>query len=282
MKYPILDEIGAHFLDRATQLVKSGHTFVYVLDNIDWEEKAHDIRQDVQNRSVHAVATSTVFNRVPDNGLPDSGPQQSLKDCNVYQLVNINQLDLKAIQSWYRILVANILFAHFPAFAMFKEYMPGSTKCLYETEMSLKSEVLTMPIVLKDEKKYADCVDILDQLEKWTHEIYTAAGLCSAEPESSDNNPPMIGDRSRPDQPASHVPPVTAENDPLQGVKIPCFGDQLTQVRLAGSKDLRSGCHTAKQRLDHLYPFCIVDWHTRRSFLKVMHTGNKPYCTIIE
>ena len=87
--------------------------------------------------------------------------------------------------------------------------MPGSTKCLYETEMSLKSEVLTMPIVLKDEKKFADFVDILDQLGKWTHEIYTAAGLCSSEPESSDNNSLMIGVRSRPDQPASHVPPVT-------------------------------------------------------------------------
>ena len=50
------------------------------------------------------MATCTVFNRVPDNGLPDSGPQQSLKDCNVYQLVNINQLDLKAIRSWYMLI----------------------------------------------------------------------------------------------------------------------------------------------------------------------------------
>ena len=63
-----------------------------------------------------------------------------------------------------------------------------------------------MPIVLTDEKKYTDCVDILDQLEKWVHEIYTALGLCSSEPEPFDNNPPVIGDRSRPDQP----------------VKIPC------------------------------------------------------------
>ena len=75
---------------------------------------------NMQNRSVHAVATIIVFNWVPDNGLPDSGPQQSLKDCNVYQLVNINQLDLKAIRSWYRILVANILFAHFPASSQYK------------------------------------------------------------------------------------------------------------------------------------------------------------------
>ena len=65
-KYAILEDIGTHFLDEAVKLVKSGFKFVFVLDNIDWEEKAHDMRQNVQNRSVHAVATSIVFNRVPD------------------------------------------------------------------------------------------------------------------------------------------------------------------------------------------------------------------------
>ena len=269
MKYPILDDIGAQFLEHAAKLVQSGHTFVYVHDNIDWEEKAHDVRQDVQNRSVHAVATSIVFNRVSDKGLPDFGPQQSLKDCNVHQLVDINPLELEAIRSRYRILVANILFEHFPAFSMFKQYVPGSTECMYKQEMSAKSDVLTMPIMMKDEKKYSDCVDVLDRLEKWTHDIYSAAGICTSEPEYSDDNPPIIGCRSRPDQPASHAPPAASDADPLHGVKIPCFGDQLTRVRFAGSKDLRSGCHTAKQRLDHLYPFCIVDWHTKRSFLKV-------------
>ncbi len=47
MRYPILEDIGKHFIDRAAVLVKSGHKFVYVLDNIDWEEKAHDMRQEV-------------------------------------------------------------------------------------------------------------------------------------------------------------------------------------------------------------------------------------------
>ena len=41
-KYTILDDIGKHYLDRAAELVKLGYKFVYVLDNIDWEEKAHD------------------------------------------------------------------------------------------------------------------------------------------------------------------------------------------------------------------------------------------------
>lgn len=270
MKYPILEDIGKQFIDRAAELVKSGHKFVYVLDNIDWEEKAHDMRQDVQNKSVHAVATSIVFDRVSDQGLPDSGPQKDLKDCNVHQLVGINRLELEAIKSRYRILVAKLLFEHFPSFAMFKAFVAESTYCKYADEMGRKSEVVTMPVIMKDEKKYAEVVDVLDQLEKWTQEIYTAAGLCSPNPEDSHDITPTIGTTSRPDQPAAHAPPTASENDPLCGVKIPCYGDQLTRVRLAGAKDLRAGCHSAKQRLDHLYPFCIVDWHTKRSFLKVL------------
>ena len=47
--YGILDDIGKQFLGRAAQLVKSGHKFVYVLDNIDWEEKVYDMRMELQN-----------------------------------------------------------------------------------------------------------------------------------------------------------------------------------------------------------------------------------------
>jgi predicted O-methyltransferase YrrM len=56
-----------HFLDRAVELVKAGNKFVYVVDNIDWEEKVHDMRSSHQNKSVRAVATSMVFTRVPSN-----------------------------------------------------------------------------------------------------------------------------------------------------------------------------------------------------------------------
>ena len=39
MKYTLLDDIGKHFLNRAIELVKAGHKFVFVLDNIEWEVK---------------------------------------------------------------------------------------------------------------------------------------------------------------------------------------------------------------------------------------------------
>ena len=272
-KYTMMDNIGQHFLERAIELVKTGYKFVFVLDNIDWEEKVHDVRSDNQNKSVHAVATSIVFDRVPIDNLPDDGPQRDLKTCNVRDIISISNAELDVIRSRYRILLARLLFEQLPEFRVFEAHIPSVTYCKYSEQTCLKSEVITMPILLKDEKKYSDCVDVLDQLENWTFEIYSAAGLCNVVSTSSDVTPapatPAIGSRSRPDQPATHFPPVASSDDPMPGVKIPCYGDQLTRVRLAGSKDLRAGCHSASQRLDHLYPFCIVDWHTKRSFLKV-------------
>ena len=46
------------------------------------------------------------------------------------------------------------------------------------------------------------------------------------------------------------------------------------RVRLAGANDLEAGCHTPQDRLDYLYPFRIVDWHAKRSFVKVKHRIN--------
>ena len=100
-------------------------------------------------------------------------------------------------------------------------------------------------------------------------DIYSKAGLCA--PPDEDHIPPgpPVAAPPRPDQPASHVPPVPQADDPLTAVKALCLGNQLTRVRLAGAKDLRAESHSAQDRLDHLYPSRIVDWHSKRSFLKV-------------
>ena len=100
--------------------------------------------------------------------------------------------------------------------------------------------------------------------EGWVHDIYSEAGICDA-PTNQDHTPPNLQDnaRSRPDQ------PFPEPNDPLRNIKVPCFGDQLTRVRLAGAKDFRSGSHTLRDRFEHTHLVRIVDWHTKRSFLKV-------------
>ena len=271
MKYKIQEEIGNHFLDHAIKLVQEEKTFVFVLDNIDWDVKVHDMRSDQQNRSVHAVATSMVFDRVTSYHLPDAGPKKNLAHCNLKDILSLTDEEKRCTRERYKVLIGRIIVESLPAFDFLKPVVPAHTPCQYQEEMSTKSVVVPLPVLLKDEKKYAELIDVLDQLEVWTREIYSKAGLCDpADPDHVPPGPPVAAP-SRPDQPSSHVPPVPEIDDPLANVKVPCFGDQLTRVRLAGAKDLRAGCHTPQDRLDHLYPFRIVDWHSKRSFLKVQY-----------
>ena len=267
----MLDDIGNHFLDHALELVKAGKKFVYVVDNIDWEEKVHDMRSSHQNRSVHAVATSMVFSRVLSDHLHDNGPQHNVKTFDFKELVHMSHEEMNKIKDRYRVLAAKILLEKFQMFSNARSFMSVITDCEYadlSCENKIEIEIITLPVLLKDEKKYSDCVIILDQLEEWTHKLYEASGL--SEKESSSPSTPLIGDHANPDQPRAPVPPTALEDDPLSGVRIPCFGDKLTRLRFAGSRDLRSGAHSGKQCLDHLYPYHIVGWHKKRSYLKVL------------
>ena len=160
------------------ELVKSGHKFVFVLDNIDWEEKAHDLRSDNQHKSVYAVATTNVFDPIPSDNLPNAGPQRDLKTSNVRELVVVSDTGLDAIRNRYRILLAKYLFEHFPEFRVLQRHIPSNQASQIACSLSklaLKSEVITKSILLKGEKKYLECVDVLDQLETWTYDIYAAA-----------------------------------------------------------------------------------------------------------
>ena len=105
-----------------------------------------------------------------------------------------------------------------------------------------KSKIITLSVLIKDEKKYSDCVDGLDQLEEWTHDMYKVSGLyketCYLWVHGRNANPTRSTKRPY---------PTSSETDPLGGIKIPCYGDELTRVRFAGARHLHAGCHTAKQ-----------------------------------
>ena len=275
MKYTIHEDIGAHFLDKVVEEVKDGKTFSFVIDNIDWEEHVHEMRSDNQNESVHAVAISIVFDRVSSSHLPDEEPQQSLVSCDVVKLVQLSDSDIAIQKQVYKSIAAHILCEYIPTFKFLNDLVTHfDVPMQHKVEMQQKSLVVLFPVLFKDEKKYAEIVDVLDQLEKWVHQIYALAGKIPPEKDISNAHHvtlPSLPSTSQPNQPLSHVHPVVDSNDHLAKVRVPCYGDQLTRVRIAGAKDLRAGCHTAKDQISHIYPIKCADWHYKRSFLKVMH-----------
>ena len=106
-KCNILDEIGDHFMDLAVTKVEEGDTFV--LDNIDRMDEVHDMRSDARNKSVHAVLTSLVLDRITSKDLPDDGPKKDLKDCDMMESVSLTDEETSITKERYKLPVAQIL-----------------------------------------------------------------------------------------------------------------------------------------------------------------------------
>lgn len=127
-----------------------------------------------------------------------------------------------------------------PMFKFLERVCPTHIAHQHSNEMSQKSEIFPLPIHFKDEKKLADMVDILSNLETSFEEIFT---------------------KIRPDENAESCIP--------QDFQSPFSGDQLTRVRATSARNLRAGCHNQKDRLERTAPDVIELWHLKQSFLMV-------------
>ena len=148
------------------------------------------MRSDKQNTSVHAVATSIVFDRVSSDHLLDNGPQKSLAESDMRDLIKLTGEDNRCTRERYKIFLGKILCEVFPSFEFLKSVVPAKTPCRYQDEMGTESVVVPLPVLMKDEKKYAEVIDVLDQLEAWLHDLYSKAGLCLPPPPVQEHVPP--------------------------------------------------------------------------------------------
>ncbi len=115
-------------------------------------EKVHDMRSDAQNVSVHAVATSLVFDCVSSKGLPDTNSQKDLAECNMKELVSLTNEEINQTKERYKFLVAKILCQYFPAFKFLEDLEPAHLEHENTEAMNKKSTVVPFPVLMKDEK----------------------------------------------------------------------------------------------------------------------------------
>lgn len=267
----MLDEIGGHFADEAVEMVKKGCKMQGTGDNWDFRITAHDMRKEHQNKDMHYFASNLIFDRVPTPDHLSVAPKHDIKSLKNSAFL-LSTVESKKLWENYKVIISRILVEYLPAFSIFKNIVPTHIDHAHQDEMSKKSVIVPLPIQMKDEKNYADVVDILSAYENAIEDIYVKAGVIK-EPDKEVIRSGSLKDNttlshSRPDQPGAHV---TSEDssDHMKGISVPFGGDQLTRVRFAGAKDLCAGAHTAKDRFDHCSPFKIELWHTKASFLQV-------------
>lgn len=266
-KLALLDDVGNHFLDKTVQEVKQGKKLQGTGDNWDMKIQAHDMRADAQNSDLHYFASNLIVERVPSEGLSKVAPQKDIETLPNEEFF-LKDEEEKKLREDFKVLVARVLIEFIPALGFLKSVVPSHIDHRFQKEMSQKSTIVPLPMQLKDERKYDGVVDILCFYENTIEEIYVKAGkVVESQPEARPLQS-LQGEHSNPDQPGGHVNRADP-NDPMKDISVPFGGDQLTRVRFVGAKDLRLGCHTAKDRFSHCSPFVSELFHTKMSFVQV-------------
>lgn len=265
----LLDIIGGHFGDKAIEAVKQGKKLRGIGDNWDLRVHPHDMRKDNQNQDLHYFALTLIVERVPSLGLSNDSPQKDIKTLPNCEFL-LSDDETSKLREDFKVLVGRVLVSYIPSLSFMKSVIPNHIQHRYQKEMSQQSTIVPIPMQLKDEKKYDDVVDILCEYENVIEDIYAKAEVIQLPPNArpAQAHGTLQDTHSAPDQPGGHFNQNDA-CDHMKDISVPFGGDQLTRVRFVGAKDLRQGCHTAKDRFDHVSPFPVEFFHTKMSFLQV-------------
>ncbi|XP_070555569.1 uncharacterized protein [Ptychodera flava] len=227
----ILEYIGGRYQDEIITKVTQGRKFQITGDNLDLKENVRQLLVNNKNKDHHWFTLILVFDRIDFSSFPNETPKANLHDMPPSSFIPSKE-EKQIFRSNIIILVARIIVTHLTKFKHLASVVPDHIAHRYSQQMEQKSSVYNLPIQFKDEKKYSDMVDIQVSVEDFLTSLYGKA------------------------------------NQEIQ--QVPFGGDELTRIRAHKAKYIRSGAHTPTDRLEHVCPIVIENWHAKRAFLSVL------------
>ncbi|XP_052244230.1 uncharacterized protein LOC127853601 [Dreissena polymorpha] len=177
-------------------------------DNVDIFVQTNVIRMENKSKDYHFFASDFTPYRITDSDFKENEYLVNYMKEKRNIVINIEQFkpDVDMFKHNIKILIARQLIEH-PDFKWMEIAVPKHIEFPLQDVMSRKTTSFGLPVMLKNEMKYEDCVQIMDGYEKYLQEWYSKAG----------------------------------RSDDLNSLMVPVGGDQLTRVRLDGAKSLRAG-----------------------------------------
>eukprot|EP00731_Ephydatia_muelleri_P002182 Em0001g2182a len=212
--------------------------FRLVGDNVDKNVKPRDMRLNSQTTSLHYFHTYAVKDRICFSHL-STDPIEIVQDSINFEMFYPIVGDNTQLVSNLETLVARMFVQRIPGLQSLSAEATPHIKHLYSKQMALKSEVVPLGVMLKNENVLGDMIDILDGLHRYIPTTTTSQTLdvCAE---------------------SGHTRAVEVK---LQNFSyIPLGGDQLTIARIRGSQSILSNSDNGEERLEGFVPV-IEDWH---------------------
>jgi len=153
------------------QWIKDDVIFKFWGDNVDKKRGVRDVRSDNQATMLHMYSLLVGRSRIPGIGLSRTGQVAKLSSLPSESFLP-TQSDVNATKQNLVVLVSRILTRYMHSLFPLSKAIPQHITHKYTAQMSKKSEVVVLDVLMKNEAKSSDMIDIMKKMQQYLGEGY--------------------------------------------------------------------------------------------------------------
>ena len=164
----LMDEVGKLHTVPIKKWIRDGTVLKFWGDNVDKQRRVRDYRSDHHGEMLHMYSILVGQSRTPALELLHTGHVADLTVVPIESFLPESG-DVLAVKSN---LVSWILTQYFPALGFLGKVVPKHILHRYSKQMSEKSEVVVLDILMKNETKHKDMLDIMNTMQDYLGDSY--------------------------------------------------------------------------------------------------------------
>ena len=153
------------------QWIADGVTFKFIGDNVDLKRGVRDARTDHSGQMIHMYSTLVVRSRLPPLDLCQTGQIRHLSTVPLESFLPSPD-DIKHAKSNLVVLVSRLLTQYIKELSPMSRSVPQHIPHKYTDEMSQRSEVAVLDILMKNEARHSDMIEIMKTLQNYLGSEY--------------------------------------------------------------------------------------------------------------
>ena len=156
----------AHDIPVKDIIKSSTKTFKFVSDNVDKHRGVRDIRSDHRGMMIHMYSLLAVHTRVPVPSLSMIGTTGDLESSKAKSFLPTKD-DVCQIKRNLSVLTSKILCTHIKCLQPLMKFVPEHIPHEYYSQMSKTSDTYFLDVLLKNEAKHSDMIDIMVEMQHY-------------------------------------------------------------------------------------------------------------------
>ena len=166
-----MDSISSFHTQPLQHWIANNDVIKYWGDNVDKKRGVRDVRSDRQGQMIHMYSILAGRSHTPGTHLRTTGNVASLSLIPARDFLP-SRKDITAARSDLVVLVSRILTQFIKDLTPFQKIVPQHIAHSYSKQMAIKSEVVLVDVLMKNETKHSDMIDIMNAMHSYLGQDY--------------------------------------------------------------------------------------------------------------